>query len=456
MQIMKNNIIKWMSFLSIILILGTACQEQTEVYEEFVVPGGNVYPGVVVNPMVLSGANRVQVVGLKPMGADVNEIRVFWNYFTDSVSYLLNENTAENLAIEVAGLEEQSYLFTIRSYNNDGDVSVPLEVFGKSYGDKYAAALLNRGLNSVAYNELAEVEFDFDEEVFEGALYTEIRYTNNNEEAVFVRIPTDQNKATTVDFNPAKPLQYTTAYQPDTTCIDTFYCELTTIEEIAPPVLEVIEWSDTHKSEIFNFVDGNPATRWHTKVKQVYPHWAVIDMKIQRPVSAFEIWTHTGGEQGYDRAAYKFKLEISSDNTTWIDLGEFDFNRFDYSGGQMFYIPGNLTARYFKFTGLEGPDPMHMVFGEIGIYSDITEEVGKFYGTWVSTVGGIKQTVAFKNEYGFYSQDDAEPTGMNWSVANEMLTIDILGEAAAYSFSEDGKKLTVDGVGVFDKKVFTE
>jgi len=442
-----------MVYLSMVLMIGTGCQDQTDVYEEFVVPGGYVYPGLLVNNEVNSGKYRVQIVGLKPMGAGVNEIRVFWDYFTDSVSFKLNKDTAENLTLEIPGLEEKSYLFTLRTYNDKGDVSVPQEFFGKTYGDKYEATLYNRSLNRVRYNDQAEVEFDFGE-AFEGTLYSDIFYTNNNKDSVSLRVPADQSDVVIADYNSVNPIQYITAYKPDTTCIDTFYCELSENLKIERPQMKVIDFSSQHKDapnlRAADVVDGNPATRWHTKVGQTYPHFVTVDMIMPITINAFEIFCHTDGEKGKDRAPNIFKLEVSVDNTTWIDLGEFSLDRFDYTGGQMFYIPGNQVARYFRFTGLEGSDN-NMVLGEIDVHSDITAEEGSFYGKWESTDGGVKQTVTFKNKYGYYSKDDDDAIRMNWSVTNEMLSMDFIEDNKSYGFSDDGKQLTIEGVGVFDK-----
>ena len=45
-----------------------------------------------------------KITGSKPMGANVNEIRVFWNYFSDSISFPIDENTSSNLVLDITGL----------------------------------------------------------------------------------------------------------------------------------------------------------------------------------------------------------------------------------------------------------------------------------------------------------------------------------------------------------------
>jgi len=450
---MTTNIIRLMAYLSIVLMIATGCQDQTDVYKEFVVPGGHVYPGLLVDNKVHSGNYRVQIVGLKPMGAGVNEIRVFWNYFSDSVSFKINKDTPKNLTLEIPGLEEKSYLFTLRTYNDNGDVSVPLEFFGKTYGAKYVATLANRSFSRVGYNDQAILQFDFGE-AFEGALFSNIFYTNNNNEAVSLRVPTNLSVVVIADLNVVKPIQYITAYKPDTTCIDTFYCARSANLKIERAKMKVIAFSSENSNaanlRAADVVDGNPATRWHTKVGQNYPHFVTVDMIMPTTVNAFEIFCHTAGENAYNRAPNKFKLEISLDNAIWTNLGTFSLDRFDYSGGQMFYIPGNQMARYFRFTGLEGPDK-NMVLGEIDVHSGITAEEGSFYGTWESTYGGVKHTVTFKNKYGYHVQDAAAAVRMNWSVANGTLSADFVPGNKSFSFSGDGKQLTIEGVGVFNK-----
>ena len=54
------------------------------------------------------------------------------------------------------------------------------------------------------------------------------------------------------------------------------------------------------------------------------------------------------------------------DGTTWVDLGEFPFDR-NINDAQNYRIVSNPQARFFKFEAIEGPNNFtHMA--EISVY----------------------------------------------------------------------------------------
>jgi hypothetical protein len=376
MKKMKNNIIEWMISLSVILMIATGCQEQTEVYEEFVVPGGHVYPGLVLNPSVRSGDNRVQIDGGTPMGADVNEIRVFWNYFTDSISYNLNENTPKNIEIEIPGLKEQSYLFTMHTYNSDGDVSVPVELFGKSYGDNYRNSLPNNAIESVGIVGLRDLVVFWSEPGDNVSAYN-LQYINKlGEQTTFKKLPPFEEETLITDFG--SDLNYNTEYLPEPNAIDTFSTEYKVYEEpengytYSKSDWEVIGYSSQHnnaENHATNLIDGDPYTRWHTWKPYGWPHFVTIDLGEELLISKFEI-IRALRDGGDGRAFSKFTMEFGTgpdkDNITWMSLGEMDFD--PTTDDAQFYSIDQQKARYLRLTGLEGPDPKFQVLGELTLY----------------------------------------------------------------------------------------
>ena len=63
----------------------------------------------------------------------------------------------------------------------------------------------------------------------------------------------------------------------------------------------------------------------------------------------------------------KFQLFYSIDGTTWIEIGKYDFNP-DLNAGQIYGLPP-VTARYFKYVGLEGRI-LRCLLGEINVYGE--------------------------------------------------------------------------------------
>ncbi|TKG94229.1 hypothetical protein EYV94_13175 [Puteibacter caeruleilacunae] len=210
-----------------------SCQEQTEVYEEFVVPGGKTYPGQVINPVVYSGKNRAKIIADKPVDPLVTEVRVFWNFYADSVSVPVNDNDTQ-VEIVMEGLPENSYSFIIRTYDDKGNISVPMEVFGDVYGADYEKTLVNRTLNSATLNEAGELTLLFGEaNVSNGAVGSVVSYINTEGNETLEELAIEESELVITDY--ASDAKYLTQYVPDSLCIDVFSTGYTPIVDIEGP-----------------------------------------------------------------------------------------------------------------------------------------------------------------------------------------------------------------------------
>src|SRR5690606_23416814 len=98
-----------------------------------------------------------------------------------------------------------------------------------------------------------------------------------------------------------------------------------------------------------------------------YPHHVTIDMGAVRTITQFGVWRTTFENGGDDRAPDVIQFLVSEDNVTWVDLGEFDFNRF-INGEQVYQMPEGTVGRYFKLVGVSGPQDSNFVLGEISAY----------------------------------------------------------------------------------------
>ncbi|MGY5354478.1 DUF4998 domain-containing protein [Wenyingzhuangia sp. IMCC45467] len=224
---MKNKI---KNIFMVVLILSMfSCQDQTEVYEDFVKEFSNKnYPGKVLEPVSYAGKNRVKITVLTPGDPSVKEARVFWNFYTDSISVAVTE-TNKMMDIFINSLPENSYSFVVKTYDNKGNISVPMEVFGTSYGDNYQKLISNRTLeeNTIDTSSGALTLKFGDADISNGAVETRIRYINTSDtEEVVVLLA---NEKTIVIDNYKSGGEFSTIYLPEETCIDTFNTEWTSI-----------------------------------------------------------------------------------------------------------------------------------------------------------------------------------------------------------------------------------
>ncbi|MGV3639072.1 MAG: DUF4998 domain-containing protein [Adhaeribacter sp.] len=357
-------------WLTLILLLGlvSACH-QADPLEAFVVPGGITYTGKATSPLVHVGRNRVQISWLRGTDPTVTKARIFWNNFADSVQVAIPPS-GQTISTIIENLPERTYNFTIITYDEKGNFSVPVEVIAATYGEKFQNRLLSRPLNQAVLDDLGLLSLKWGAADISGGAYaTEVEYTNQTGNVQVKRFPVGQASSPVTDFKAGTPLKYRTLYLPGPLSIDTFY---TAYQQQSQYLFDKTNWGVTAFSTqhsgaanlAANAIDGLTDTRWHTisNASSKYPHFITVDMKMEKTVTAFEIFRMKDD----DRACDRFQLLTSKDNKTWTDQGSYDFNRLSNSG-QLFLLPGTAQARYFKFVGLSGPQGF-MVIGEINVH----------------------------------------------------------------------------------------
>ena len=358
--------------LVMLLLLGTftACEQMDATFDEYVVPGGITYTGKASAPVVHVGRNRVKISWPRGTDPTVTKARIFWNNYSDSVEVAIPP-TGSTISTIIDDLPEQTYAFVIKTYDAQGNSSVPVELLTATYGEKFQERLLNRPLNSAIVNDQGQVTLAWGAADISGGAYaTEVSYTGKDGTVQLLRFPVSEASSTIPAVKAGTALHYKTIYLPAPLSIDTF---ATSTQEHSQFMFDKSTWSIASYSTqhntaaenvVKNIIDGSAATRWHTlsNASAKYPHFVVVDMKADKMITGFEIFRMAGDVRACDR----FQLLVSNDNKAWLDLGSFDFDRMN-DGGQFYPIPGQPKARYFKFVGLSGPNG-YMVMGEINVY----------------------------------------------------------------------------------------
>jgi hypothetical protein len=366
--------------ITMMAILIIACSDMNELQQPFLDRGEIIYAAKVDSVVIRPGKNRIQF-DLIVNSQRIRTARFFWNDYKDLESGVIMFKDSSDLEISgkgifkkiLAGMDERRYIFKLQTFDEFGNASLPTEINAYVYGQRYEDQLVARSVRSTSVGKNEELTIRWG--IAEGALSSEIRYTNFADQVVIKSFPIAESVSFIEDLKPGTGYEYRTVYKPDTSGIDFFY---TDFEPVSPPftrgagVWKVIAYSSQHggsDNAVTNFIDGTQATRWHSCAGcSSYPHWATIDMGKVRPVSKFGVWitTFENPVTGDNRAPDKIKFHVSMDNTTWTDLGEFNFNRFQVSE-QTFTLPPDTQARYFKFEGVSGTGS-NMVMGEISAY----------------------------------------------------------------------------------------
>ncbi|RZM27929.1 MAG: hypothetical protein EOO88_10910 [Pedobacter sp.] len=373
-----KKIIYFTLILSTVICLVTACRKMEAPYKQYVVTGGLVYPGKAA-AIAQSGKNRIQIVWPKGVDKSVVKAKLYWNSFADSIIVDVAAIQGDTIKVMVENLDEKSYTFVIRTFDAQGNMSVPVEVNGGSFGDRYQSQLLTRPVNSTLINAAGKLTINWGgADVANGAYASEVKYTDVSgtvKTQVFpVLINTKEVKTTEItDMLANTNYQFRTIFRPDSLSIDRFFTGYSDggLFSIDKRDWKVVAFSSQHSggdNAAVNVIDGTEHTRWHACAGcSSYPHWVVIDMSAPRILTQFGVWrTDYAIPGGDDRGPNKFEFLTSVDNVNWVSQGNFNFDR-NLNGEQRYLLPNSPKARYFKFVGTQGPEG-YMVLGELSAY----------------------------------------------------------------------------------------
>lgn len=213
------------------------------------------YTGKVDSVKVYSGQNRVMITGLLVSDPKIKEARIYWDGRRDSLSIPITRTSGvDTLKANISNLEDRVYNFEIVTFDTEGNKSVRVYAFGRSYGNNYQLALVNRPLtmNSLkTYDNTFSSTFGNIDRTL-GIFATEIKYKNSSGEDKVARLGIDESVMNLSDVMIGENMSYRSLYLPDTLCLDTFY---TAYNEFKPALT-------FYKNMGYPFTPTNLSGRW--------------------------------------------------------------------------------------------------------------------------------------------------------------------------------------------------
>lgn len=198
-------------------------------YEGFVQPGGRSYTAKPTGVILSGGWNRIKISWPRGVDPSIVKARIFWNIKADSVEVPVTP-ALDTISYTINNLDEGNYSFTIITYDALGNSSVPLEVFGSSYGPRYEAKLLSRPALSATQMRNGDLVVTWGEaDTALGAFATEIKYVNQVGDSTIKRIDVLTDSTRVLDYLAETSIFYRTLFLPTANALDTFYT--TYIEE---------------------------------------------------------------------------------------------------------------------------------------------------------------------------------------------------------------------------------
>lgn len=373
MMTMKNmkrsNMTQWLSSIIIVVTI-VSCQTIDETFEEFTKNGETIYVGKADTVLVAPGYGKLRLWVAINSDPKISRGQIASNdgLVTHEFDVVRTTYGKDTVLFDVE-IPEGEYTFGLVLFDNKGHRSVRQEFHSKVYGEKYKSSLINRGISDIeAYENHAVLQWT---DVSQNAVETVLAYEDGAGVMQTVTVSNSDTQTIIDSYKRGGKITVTTSYKPTENAIEVFEAEPfqgAFPEEflLDKSIWSVVDFSTQHPGDANlagNAIDGDPGTRWHAHASQSsYPHHVTVDMGVERTISTFELFRMTDD----DRACDTFQLLVSTDNTTWTDLGQFEFDRFS-NEGQSYSMVSQPNARYFRFVGLTGPNA-YMVIGEIKVY----------------------------------------------------------------------------------------
>jgi hypothetical protein len=338
---MKSNYIYKLPHLCIVLfVFLTSCSKMNDSIDKYLRNGETLYVGKPDSAMVFAGKERVK---LRYWSSDPKAVKlvVYWQSRTDSIVVDIPIHLAkDSVDVIIPNLPEYNYSFELVTTNKDFENrSVPLQISGSSYGDKFQSSLLNR---TMAYSRLYHptyLEIKWNGAV-EKSVGSELLYVNTDGNNVTRFVPVTDSETVLTDL--VGGVNYRTLFLPETSAIDTFYTALTpvsidTSEQVVdksmfmkwnPPGIPYSELSATYS--IYKLWDNSTAS-WYIQSSTPFPYSFTFDMGQTVKLKRFLQWQRLTITFLYrTQNVKKFQLwgsatsDVTASFAGWVKLGDFE------------------------------------------------------------------------------------------------------------------------------------
>lgn len=219
----------WLSPVLGLMIICTSiwgfysCDDMTDNYQQFMEGGEIFYPGKADSIHVYPGKYRVGLSWLILSDPSVSSAKIYWNNNNDSILVPIERTTGiDTVQVILDNMMEQSYTFSVVTFDKQGNRSVNAEVIGSVYGDKYRRTLLNRAIKKISYLEDEGLNIKW-EAADEGTVSEEIVYEDNDGEVHTESYEANIDSIWLRNYKASQGfIRLSTVFIPDSMAIDTF------------------------------------------------------------------------------------------------------------------------------------------------------------------------------------------------------------------------------------------
>jgi len=337
-----------------------ACTKMDDTYKKFIVPAGIIYPGKANDLVAHSGINRIKLTWLRGTDPKVVKARIYWNNYTDSAEVAIEANQ-QSISYMIDELPENTYSFIVKTIDIKGNVSIPVEAIGTSYGESYKNTLLNTVVNQTTLNVHDSLAVTWGvADITNGAIATEVRYKNATGNIVVKRTAINQPVTDIPDFV-GPTFEYRTLFIPNSFAIDTCYTPYAVYKDIYLLLKKGMTITADSYEPVGQLPNGSPdlllddnlETYWHTAHKTTqpkFPHWLAVDLQRNVFIQKVVLNARTSN---FSNNFTQFSIQRSTNGVTWVDCQTYTFGT--ATGPQTFTLTTPVTTRYIRLYLIKGP-----------------------------------------------------------------------------------------------------
>lgn len=361
-----------------IFLLYTSCKQMDSEYKDFVVPNGLTYPQKADSLQAFAGFNKLRLKWLKPKSPTVKYAYVYWNNYRDSlkIDFLDNQDT---ISVDIMDLEETSYSFYIKNYDQDGNASIPVEITATPYGENYLVSAADRQYGSALRNDQKTGTITWNVKTPD-LVHTEIRYTAGDGSLKTVLVEPAAMLTSLPDIMPGKTFEYRSVFLPAKgldqvarawkTSDSPFLYRYPRTNWTAAARNGNHDWGDGGGGQAYLLLDGKINTGWHSKVGAPLPQTVQFDMQVNQLL--YQLILYPPSTISW---RYLNKLDVYLSQTGFVGDEPIEswgkpITRVTYSGGDNFKI--NLekpaTARYVALVFTDSKNGTFISFMEFEAY----------------------------------------------------------------------------------------
>jgi hypothetical protein len=342
-----------------------------DVHREYIEGGEKIYAPKTDSLYFYNGKNRVLMQFWLLESPNVRSVDVFWNSDADSLIVPVTPSAGlDSMEVYIPLTEEKAYTFYVRTTDIFGNHSLSERGSATSYDSIYESVLVNRRVKAAMKSgSVTEIQWYGAGDDY---AYSEVRYTDVNNEVRIVRVAPNESSTVCPDAKAGSTYEHRSLFAP-VNSIDTFYMKWDAISPLIKfdkSSWSVINWSDETASDgggAVVLIDGNLDNYWHSQWDgnpPGLPHWAIIDMGVPYEIARIDTYRRRGNTNTRS-VWYYVGDDPDPDAASWTKIAEGTYTSGDLLTLQ---VPESVAGKYLKIYLPDSNSSIHTSVAEIDVF----------------------------------------------------------------------------------------